>query len=125
MTKIDNYLAEVHPPQRKELERIRKIIKQSVPDTEETISYGMPTLKYKSKNLIHFAVFKDHMSIFPGSHAIEVVKPKLKDYKISKGTVQFTLDNPLKEALLKELIKVRLYDIDNTNNLVSAVLEFK
>jgi uncharacterized protein YdhG (YjbR/CyaY superfamily) len=65
MSVIDNYLKEVQPSQRVELERIRRIVKGMVPDAEEVIGYGIPTLKYKGKNLIHFAAFKNHLSIFP------------------------------------------------------------
>lgn len=113
MTKIDDYLENIDLAQRKELVRVRDIIKQLVPDTEETISYGIPTLKYKGKNLIHFAAFKDHMSVFPASHAVEVLMPKLKDYKVSKGTVQFSVSKPLSKELIKDMIQVRLDDISN------------
>ena len=37
MSVIDEYLANVDAPQRAELERIRKIVKQTVPEAEEVI----------------------------------------------------------------------------------------
>ena len=64
MSAIDNYLTEVQPRQRAELERIRRIIKQTVPEAEETILYGMPAFKYNGKRLIEFAAYKNHMSLF-------------------------------------------------------------
>lgn len=111
MFPIDTYLEKVNEPERAELERIRALIKQTVPDAEEAISYGMPAFKYKGKYLIGYCEFKDHLSLFPGSEAIEVLKDKLKTYKTSKGTIQFTLNNPVPESLLKEILALRVDDI--------------
>lgn len=114
MTPIDKYLQDVTPSQRKELERIRKIAKKIVPDAEETISYGVPTLKYKGTYLLYFAAFKNHMSVFPGGEIVGDLKEKLKGYKLAKGTVQFTEDNPLPERIIKEIVQYRLDIIDRT-----------
>lgn len=109
MTVIDDYLAEhATPAQRTELERIRSIVKQMVPDAEEVMSYAIPTLNYKGKHLVHFAAFKDHMSLFPTAGPTEAFKGKLKDYKVSKGTIQFTLEKPLPKTLIQEIIEYRL-----------------
>ena len=111
MSVVDEYLKDVAEPQRSELERIRKIIKTAAPDAEDVITYGLPGFKYKGKYLMAFASFKDHLSIFPGSHAIEELKDELDGYKISRGTVQFTLDKPLPEALITKIVTIRLNDI--------------
>lgn len=112
MSVIDVYLDKVNPKQRAELERVRKTIKWLVPDAVETISYGMPVFKYKNKYLVGFAPFKNHMSIFPGPGPIESLGDKLSGYVISKGTVQFTLDKPLSDKLLQEIIAARIKEID-------------
>ncbi|MBP9738389.1 DUF1801 domain-containing protein [Candidatus Saccharibacteria bacterium] len=104
MSVIDQYLVKVSEPQKSELERIRKIVIQAVPEVEETISYGMPVFKLNGKYVIGMSVFKNHMSVFPGSEPIEEFKKDLKDFKTSKGTIQFTVENPLPEKLLKEII---------------------
>ena len=70
MSVVDDYLKNLPEPQKAELERIRKIVKQTVPEAEEVISYGVPGFKYKGKYLITFAAFKDHLSLFPGSAPI-------------------------------------------------------
>lgn len=108
MTPVDNYLKEVRPAQRKELERIRKIVKKLAPDAEETISYGIPTFKYMGTYLFYFAAFKNHMSVFPGGYILGEMKDKLSKYQLSKGTVQFSEDNPLPENLIKEMVEQRL-----------------
>lgn len=112
MSVIDTYLAEVAVPQRAELERVRAIIKQATPEAEEVITYGMPGFKYKKKYLIAFAPFKDHMSVFPGAAAAASMQEALKDYKQSKGTIQFTLEKPLPEAVIRELVAIRVNEIN-------------
>jgi len=111
MSVIDDYLKNVAPAQRAELERIRKIVKQVVPEAVEVISYAMPGFKYQKKYLITFAAFKDHMSIFPGAEPTETLKAKLSKYKLSKGTIQFTLDNPIHESIIKEILDIRVKSI--------------
>ena len=105
MTVIDEYFEHVEEPQRVALERIRAIVKDVAPEVEEVITYGMPGFKYKKKYLISFSAFKDHLSIFPGAEAIETYKDELSDFKLSKGTVQFTLENPIPDQLLKEIVQ--------------------
>lgn len=112
MSPIDEYLANVTPPQRKALEHIREIIKQIVPEAEEAISYEMPTFKYKRKNLIHFAAFKNHLSIFPTPGPMSQMDESLKPYRTGKGTLQFTEDAPIPDALIKELVLIRKQTID-------------
>lgn len=104
MSVIDKYLEHIDPDQRAELERIRKVAKQVVPDAEETIGYGMPVFKHNKKYLIGMCAFKKHLSIFPGSGPIDALQDKLKKYKTSKGTIQFTTDNSIPDALLKEIV---------------------
>jgi uncharacterized protein YdhG (YjbR/CyaY superfamily) len=111
MSVIDDFLKDVPKPQRNELERVRQIVGETVPDAEETLSYGMPAFKYKGKPLLYFNAFKDHMSIFPTSKPTEVLQDKLKDYKVSKGTIQFTIEKPLPKELIKEVLEVRLAEI--------------
>ena len=50
------------------------------------------------------AAFKDHMSIFPGAAPVEELKQKLTEYKTSKGTIQFTMDRPIPDQLLQEIL---------------------
>jgi uncharacterized protein YdhG (YjbR/CyaY superfamily) len=114
MSVIDNYLEDVSSPQKRELERVRRIIISTVPEAEEVITYGMPGYKYKGKYLIAFAPFKNHMSIFPGTGAIVALKDKLTKFKLSKGTIQFTKENPIPEPTLKAIILNRIREIENS-----------
>lgn len=108
MSLIDQYLDRLEPPQKNELERVRNVIKKLAPDAVEVISYGMPVFKFKNKYLIGFAAFKNHMSLFPGEIPPEMLNEELSKFKRSKGTIQFTIDNPVPESIIRELINKRL-----------------
>lgn len=112
MSEVDEYLKQYSTEECDALERIRKLIKQIVPDAKEGISYGIPGFKYKGKYLIGYAAFKNHLSIFPGSEAIAAQGKKLDKYKTAKGTVQFTLDKPLSDSIIKEIVLFRVNDIE-------------
>ena len=105
---IDEYLALVAEPGRGTLNKIRAAIRAAAPrDATETISYGIPAFRHKEV-LIWFAAFADHCSLFPTGAIIEQFKSDLKGYKVSKGTIQFPLNEPLPASLVKKMVKARL-----------------
>lgn len=109
MTAIDKYLKRVEPSKRAELERIRSLAKKIVPNAEETISYGMPTLTYQGKPFLGFDAHKNHIGIYPYSgQVIETLKDMLREYGLSSGAIRVPFDNPISEQMLKQVIDCRL-----------------
>ncbi len=105
---VDDYLARVPEPARTTLEKLRKIIKPAAPKAEETITWSMPMFKYYG-NLVGFAAFKKHISLFPmGSELIVKMKNELKKYETTKGSIHFPLDKPLPVTLIKKIVKARI-----------------
>jgi uncharacterized protein YdhG (YjbR/CyaY superfamily) len=112
MTVIDDYLTNVEPSKRQELERIRTLAKKTVPSAEEAISYGMPTLTYQGRPFLGFNAHKHHIGIYPYSgQVIEELKDQLHEYSVSKGAIRVPLDHPISEELLKQIIHERLQQI--------------
>lgn len=107
MSVIDDYLTHLEQPQKEALERIRSIVKDMLPDAEEVISYEMPAFKYKGQPVVYFAAFKDHLSLFPTSGPTDVLKDQLKDFVLSKGTIQFTVEHQLPESVIRDIIALR------------------
>ncbi|MCU1515638.1 MAG: hypothetical protein JWQ75_359 [Pseudarthrobacter sp.] len=109
---VEEYLTALDPAYRAELERIRALVTRLVPDTEETMSYGMPTLKYKNRALVYFTASKKHMSFYPSSWAIEELRDQLTNYKTTEHAIQFTLDKTLPTPLIEDLVRVHVREID-------------
>lgn len=113
MNEIDELLAKLPADQKRVLEQIRGLIMKTVPDATEGVSYGMPGFKYKGKYLIAYWGFKDHMSIFPGSGAIDHFAKELSGYVVSKGTIQFTENTMLPDSLIVGILRHRVKDIES------------
>jgi uncharacterized protein YdhG (YjbR/CyaY superfamily) len=69
---IDAYIAGFPEDVRARLEKVRRVIASAAPGAIEAISYRMPTFKLKGRNLIHFAVFKHHIGLYPLPEALKV-----------------------------------------------------
>ena len=109
---IDEYLAGIPEPGRTTLVKTRAVLRSAAPpETIETLSFGMPALKYK-KILVWFAAFADHCSLFPGASIVEAFAEELKGFSTSKGTIRFPLDKPLPPSLLKKLVKAKIAEIE-------------
>lgn len=105
---VNNYIANLPLEQQIALERVRQIIKNTVPEAIEFISYKMPA--YHCYGMIGgFAAFKNHCSFFPwNAKTIEDFATELKDFKTSVGTIQFTPDKPIPEELLQKILRYRV-----------------
>ena len=85
------------------------------PKADRAIAWGMPTLKIGEDNLIHVQGFKNHNSLFPSSGSIAALfKSELKEFQVSKGTIQFELNKPFPKPLLKKLLLARLEQINGS-----------
>lgn len=104
---IDEYHAAFDKPVKTLLDKMRKIIRKSAPEAEETISYNIPTFK-GNKNLVHYAAFKEHIGFYPGPSAIDMFSKELEKYNTSKGTVQFPMTEQLPESLIKSMVEFRV-----------------
>ncbi len=110
-TNVDSYIRQYTGDKKEILEKIRDVIKKAAPDATEKISWQMPTYHQK-QNLIHFAMFKNHVGIFPSPEAIEEFAGDLTEYKTSKGGIQLPLDKPIPYDLIKRITEYRVKSVN-------------
>jgi len=104
---VDAYSAGLNPEGKAALEQVRLLAAKLIPNCTERMSYGMPG--FDSNGIIFwFAVWKTHFGLYPKAKALEVLAPKLKNYKTSKGCVQFPAGQALPIKVISEIIKFRL-----------------
>jgi uncharacterized protein YdhG (YjbR/CyaY superfamily) len=109
---IDDYLAALPPDQHEALQRLRAQIAGLVPDAVETISYGMPAFKLNGRFLVSYAGWKAHCSIYPLTDTFLAAHPDaLKGYRRTKGSLHFTTEAPLPDAIVAGLVRARLADL--------------
>ena len=112
MSAVDDYLAQLPPDQRAALEHLRTRIRAAAPDATEAISYGMPAFKQDGRGLVGYAAFKNHCSLFPMSSAVIAEHAEaLEAFATSKGTIRFTPDRPLPDALIARIVRARLAEL--------------
>lgn len=99
---IDDYIMTQPEELRARLETLRDTIREAIPYAEERISWQMPTY-WKGRNIIHFAVAKKHIGLYPGGEATEVFAQRLAEYDTSKGTVRLPHTKELPLDLIRDI----------------------
>ncbi len=107
---IDEYIAAQPREVRPLLQSVRETIRAAAPGAAEKISWQMPTF-WQGENLVHFAAFKKHIGLYPGGKAVGAFAQRLEGYKTSKGAIQFPLDRPIDHALIADIVRWRLENL--------------
>ena len=105
---IDEYIAACPKESQAYLQQIRKLIHSLVPDAKEKISYQIACFELNGRNLIHFAGWKKHVSLYPVPAWSDAFERQIEPYASAKGTVKFPLDEPLPIKLIERVVKLHL-----------------
>jgi len=112
MSTVDEYFSGLDAPTRVAFERIRGLAMELAPDADDGMSYGMAALRYNGKPLLGFRTAKGHLSIFPFSpQAVDAVRERLAAGDLSKGTIRFTVEAPLPDDVVRDVVRHRLGEI--------------
>ena len=109
-TSVDEYIATFPEEVQKRLEDIRVAVKAAAPEAREKISYQIGAFELNGKNLIGFAGWKNHISIYPIPSGSDAFNKETMQYADGKGTLKFPLDKPLPMKFIERAIKYRLAD---------------
>ncbi|MFD1674539.1 iron chaperone [Alicyclobacillus fodiniaquatilis] len=104
---IDEYISGFPVDVQTVLEEIRSIITDTIPEAEESISYGMPTYILDGKTLIHFAAHKKHIGLYPVPTDGTFEKEFLSYKTTGRGTIQFPFGKPIPKDLIAEIAAFR------------------
>lgn len=115
---VDAYIAAFPKRVQRKLKEVRAAIKQTAPNAEERISYGMPYYSYKGR-LAYFAAHETHIGLYLSPPVIEKFKNELGKHKTAKATVRFPLDREFPVSLIKKLIKAGLRNNEEKMKAVS------
>ena len=107
---IDEYIAACPEQSQSYLKKIRKIVKAAAPKAKEKISYQIACFELNGKNLVHFAGWKQHVSMYPTPAGSEAFNKAIAKHAGGKGTTKFMLDEPLPVKLIQQIVKFRMAD---------------
>lgn len=109
---VDAYLAAQRPAIRPILQQVRGVIRKAIPRADEVISYQVPAYKLPGGTVIYFAGWKEHYSLYPATGALaEALGDALTPYKVSKGTLRFSLSDPVPVRLISRIAKFRADEV--------------
>ena len=105
---IDHYLAGLDEHRRRTLEQLRASILAVVPDAEPGMSYGVPAFRIGGKVVAGFSAAKSHLSYLPHSGSVlGTLAGELAGFETSKGSLHFSVDEPLPDDLVRMLVMAR------------------
>ena len=104
-TSVDEYIAS-YPEQTQEvLREVRRRVNVLVPEATEAISYGIPTLKVDGRNLVHYAAFTRHLSVYPVMREDLAEVPAVEPYLSGRGTAKFPLGD-VPYAVIEDVVRM-------------------
>jgi uncharacterized protein YdhG (YjbR/CyaY superfamily) len=109
---VSDYIARTPPVARRALKQLRTAIKAAAPTVTERISYRIPVFELDGRFLLYIAAFKQHVGVYPVTAAMVAKHGKaLAPYRTGKGTLRFSLDEPIPTALVSKLAKARAQEL--------------
>jgi uncharacterized protein YdhG (YjbR/CyaY superfamily) len=90
---VDEYVAALPDDVRPLMERIRGSIRAVAPDIGETISYAMPTFTLHGRPLVHVAVWKKHIGVYPLPEMDDDLARDVAPYRGTPSTLRLPLDD--------------------------------
>jgi len=110
---VDAILAALPADVRGALEHLRGVIAAAAPEAVESVAYGVPAFKYRGRPLGSFGAGKNHCAFYVQSPAVmDAHREELAGLDTSKGTIRFTPDTPLPDALVTRLVRARMAETD-------------
>lgn len=110
---IDDYIDAAPQDKRAALMKLRETIRAAAPKASEGMSYGIVGFKLHRKPVVYFGYWKAHYALYGmGSRVIDTHAAELKNYVLSKGTIQFPAARPLPYRLVRKMIKARVAEIE-------------
>lgn len=102
-----DYINSLTDSQKEKILTLRTIIQSVLWDeAQEVISYNIPAFKKDGILTFYYSAYTKHISLsfFPTAETYKIFESELKDYTHSKSAIQFPLDKPLPEQLIRDIL---------------------
>jgi uncharacterized protein YdhG (YjbR/CyaY superfamily) len=109
---VDEYVASQPEAVQCILVRVRSAIRNALPSATEGIAYNMPSYSLLGTNVLHFAAWKQHYSLYPASGLlVAAFKDELAPYEVDKSTIRFPLTNDVPVSLIERIATYRANEV--------------
>jgi uncharacterized protein YdhG (YjbR/CyaY superfamily) len=97
---VDQYIAGFPAKTRAILDEVRATIRRAAPTTREAISYDIPAYQLDGRDIVYFAGWKQHISVYPLPYGDPGLVRDFTPYQSGKGTLRFSLTQPIPYPLI-------------------------
>ena len=105
---VDDYLAAL-PAARQALgQELRLIIQTAMPEADECIRYKMPCYQVQGVRVIHFAVWTQHVGLYPVYRGAPALEAAIAAYRSGKDSVRFSAREPLPKDLIAMIVQSQM-----------------
>lgn len=105
---VDAWIAAQPPETRATLEAMRKLVREVVPEAEESVSYGTPCFKHHTMLVGIGATKKGRCCFYTMSPTLVArLAPELANVEHAGSTLHFVPGKNLPVRLLKKIVKLR------------------
>lgn len=111
---VDRYLAMQTPSVAVVLSEVRAALAAALPTAEQGISYQIPVFRVADRDVVYFAAFKHHYSIYPVSAALRAtLGSDVEAHLHGKATLRFRYVDPVPVALIQRVAQGRMAEVIN------------
>ncbi len=101
---VDDYINGFEEPIQIQLNALRNLIKRTLPEVEEKISWGAPCY-YLDGYLLMFGVNKKDIGFYTNKETVDHFRIRAAAYRPNKkNTIAIPFDAPLPEELLRDMM---------------------
>src|SRR5579872_4049213 len=101
------YLDALPDDKRDTLKKLRDLLRRTLPDAEEVISYSMPAFKQEGI-VVWFAAAKNHYAIYVYPRVMAIFKEELHSFSGTKSAIHFSYDKAMPQKLIAKVVKESL-----------------
>ena len=110
---VKHYLDSQEPEKSKTMTGILDYLIKEFPELETKLAWNNPMLVRKGKYVLGLSCSKNHIAIAPFSKQVMLeLSEQLKTYDITENLIRVPASWKLDKILLKELVKLRLQELD-------------
>ncbi len=112
---VTGYIDQASGTVRDRLIRMRDILQSVAPEAELTLKWGKPVLMMTGRILFAFAAAKKHITFTPTGPALNPFAEELKEFVVTKDSIQFSNTKPLPEDLIIRIAALRVKEVTENN----------
>ena len=98
------FLKEADTARRPALTKFRKLVREMLPSSDESMAYGMPTYTRGGKMVTAFNNQKNYIAFYAGETAIQAHKKELGGISCGKGCIRYSKPEKIDFDVVRSLL---------------------